>query len=355
VVYTLTLPLLVVFALLSALDAVLLLIGEAPAADLFADLFGTLSMAAVYAITRRGWVRLGSLSLVVIYLDLVVFYVLRQGSASVNAALFVVAIIASGFALGWVAAFAVATVSTALYALAAYWEMQTGFLPLALATLLRQVAVFGVVAYLSAALVAVFERWAYRSVRGYAYALTRQRMALQAAGRERHLLVQSLQDQVTAQHQLVASLRADREEQVDLRAALRELAVPVMPALDRVVVAPIVGDLDAVRTEGLLRDLLAGVEQHEARLAILDLSTVSHLDAQAAACLRRLVDGVALVGAECVIAGVRPDLARTLLDLEAEPSVIYRRDLQGALEYALQRAGAQIVPLAAIDRDDRRD
>jgi hypothetical protein len=35
--------------------------------------------------------------------------------------------------------------------------------------------------------------------------------------------------------------------------------------------------------------------------------------------------------------------------------VTYRRDLQGALEYALQRAGAQIVPLAAIDRDDRRD
>ncbi|MBN1640190.1 MAG: STAS domain-containing protein [Anaerolineae bacterium] len=354
VIYTLSLPLLVVFALLAAVDGMLLLVGEGAVADLLADLFGMVSMAAVYAITRRGWIRLGSLSLVFIYLDLVVFYILRQGSASINSVLFVVAIIASGFALGWLAAFIVATVSTSLYGLAAFLEVQRALVPFALGPLARQVAVFGGVAYLCAALVAVFERWSYRSMRGYAHALARERVALQAADRERRMLVQSLQEQVAAQRQLVANLSAEREEQVDVRAALRELATPVMPILDRVVVAPVVGDLDADRAEGLLRDVLDGVEQHEAWLAILDLTAVSRLDGSAADGLRRLVDGAGLVGAECVLAGVRPAVARAMLDLDVPPDVICRRDLQSALRYALQRAGARIVPLSSrAERDGR--
>jgi anti-anti-sigma regulatory factor len=354
VIYTLSLPLLALFAVLASVDGMLFLVGEGSLVDLMADLFGMASMAAVYAITRRGWVRLGSLSLVLIYLDLVVFYVLRQGSTSVNSVLFVVAIIASGFALGWVAGFIVATVSTGLYAVAAFLEVQRALVPLALGPLIRQVAVFGVVAYLCAVLVAVFERWAYRSIRSYARALARQRVALQAADRERQMLVRSLQDQVTAQRQLVADLSAQRDERVDLRAALRQLTTPVMPVLDRVVVAPVVGDLDADRAEGLLRDVLDGVERHAARLAILDLTAVSHLDAAAADGLRRLVDGAGLIGAECVLAGIRPSVAHAILDLDVDLGVASKRDLQGALQYALRRSGVQIVPLSPKDRGNGR-
>ena len=354
VIYTLTLPLLAVFALLASIDGMLLLFGSGSGADLLADLFGMASMAAVYAITRRGWIRLGSLSLVFVYLDLVVFYILRQGSTSVNSVLFVVAIIASGFALGWVAAFIVATVSTGFYALAAFLEVQRAMAPLTLGLLARQVAVFGSVAYLCAILVAVFERWSYRSLRGYAHALARQRVALQAADRERRMLVQSLQEQVAAQRQLVANLSAEHEAEVDARAALRLLATPVMPILDRVVVAPVVGDLDADRVEGLLRDVLDGVERHEARLAILDLTAVARLDAGATEGLRRLVDGVSLVGAECVLAGIRPDVARAILDLDLALEMTCRRDLQSALQYALQCVGEQIVVRSPEDSGDGR-
>jgi hypothetical protein len=163
VIYALNLPLIVLFLILSIVDGTMYLLGRGAFEDVVADLFALISMTAVYAITRRGWIRLGSIALLVIYLDIAIFYVLRQGFGSANAVLFIVAIIASGLALGASAGFIVATVAVVLYALAAALQVQGWAIPGLIPPSFEEILVFAVFAFLAAGLIAVFGRGSQRT------------------------------------------------------------------------------------------------------------------------------------------------------------------------------------------------
>jgi anti-anti-sigma regulatory factor len=346
VIYALNLPLIVLLIILSIIDGTMYFLGRGAFEDLVADLFGLISMTAVYAITRRGWIRLGSVALLVIYLDIVIFYILREGFGSANAILLVIAIIASGLALGANAGFVVATATIVVYALAAALQIQGWSIPDLIPPSLEEILVFAVFAYLAAGLVAVFGRGTYRSMRTYARALRQQWTALQASDRDRKMLLQSLQERTSEQRQLAAQLQASTDQQGVLRSTLREAATPVIPVLDQVVLAPIVGDLQAQQVDDLLRHVLGEIERHRARLAIFDLTDVPSLEEAAAHGLIHLVKGTNLLGVECILVGIRPAVARTILDLGLDLSALTgKRDLQSAIEYALERTGRQIVAL----------
>jgi anti-anti-sigma regulatory factor len=344
VIYALNLPLIVLFLILSIVDGTTYLLGRGAFEDLIADLFALISMTAVYAITRRGWIRLGSISLLVIYLDIAIFYVLREGFGSANAVLFIVAIIASGLALGASAGFVVATVAIVVYALAAALQVQGWTIPGLIPPSLQEILVFAVFAFLAAGLIAVFGRGSQRTMRNQARALRQQWTALQASDREKKLLLQSLQDQANEQRQLAAQLQESSDEQDVLRSTLQQAAAPVIPVLDQVVVVPVTGDLRQQQLDDTLRHVLGEFERHGARLAIFDLTEVPGLDGHGADGLIRLVKGASLLGIECVLVGIRPATAKAILDLGVDLSALTgKRDLQSAIEYALARTGRRIV------------
>jgi anti-anti-sigma regulatory factor len=249
--------------------------------------------------------------------------------------------------LGVRGGFGVATASALLYGLAALAQSQGWITPLYTLSVLDNALLFAVLVYLLAGVVAIFERWVFRSLGEHEQTLARQVAALEAANGEKADLLASLSQQLEQQKELLAELQASDAARDELSAALRQASSPVIPILDEVVVVPIAGDLDAERVDRLLSDVLDEIERHSARLALLDITGVPEVDEHAADGLLRIVDGAGLLGTECVLVGIRPEVAHAVLDLGIDLSTITsRRDLQSGVEYALARTGRTIITAA---------
>ncbi len=100
---------------------------------------------------------------------------------------------------------------------------------------------------------------------------------------------------------------------------------------------PLVGRVDEARASQALETLLRGVVERRVRVAILDVTSVPTLPPEAASGLLKAVGALRLVGVEMVITGVRPALARSLVDIGVDMSgVVLRRTLQSGVAFALQ-------------------
>jgi len=120
------------------------------------------------------------------------------------------------------------------------------------------------------------------------------------------------------------------------RATLRELSAPLMPLADHVVAMPLIGAVDPERAAQLLEVLLQAVEKHSARIVLLDVTGVPSLDERTADALVRASKAVSLLGAQLVLTGIRPEVAQTLVGLEADlRGLITRSSLQQGIAYAL--------------------
>lgn len=138
----------------------------------------------------------------------------------------------------------------------------------------------------------------------------------------------------------LADVQQSMVEQERVLAALRRQAIPVVPLLHQVIALPVIGFLDAERAEQLLTDLLDGVQQFDARIVLLDITGVPVIDEAAAQGVVEIIAGARLVGAECVLVGVRPDIASKLIDLDLDlASLTSRVDMEAGIRYALQRLG----------------
>lgn len=135
--------------------------------------------------------------------------------------------------------------------------------------------------------------------------------------------------------------RAELQAQVIAaqEATIRELSTPLIPLGDGVLVAPIVGRLDRLRAATLLERLLGGVAARRARTAILDVTGVAAIDAEAAHGLQQVARAVRLLGAAVVVTGIQPEVARGLVDAGVDLAGLVTLDtLQRGLQYA-QRGG----------------
>lgn len=117
--------------------------------------------------------------------------------------------------------------------------------------------------------------------------------------------------------------------------ALMELSTPLIPITDRVVVMPLVGQLDSARAEQVMITLLEGVERTRARVAILDITGVPAVDAVTADALVRATRAAQLLGARVILTGVRPDVAAALMRLGVDlGGITTRGTLQDGIRYA---------------------
>lgn len=158
-----------------------------------------------------------------------------------------------------------------------------------------------------------------------------------------------LQEQVSAVQSLNAVLDARVAErtrelqdlvanQRQLLAQIRDMAMPVVPVLEGVIVMPIIGALDGTQTPQLIQSLLSGIEQFGARLAVLDITGATIVDEQMASTIVRATDASRLLGATTALVGVRPEVAQTLVQLHVDLSAIQAyATLQEALQLRITR------------------
>jgi rsbT co-antagonist protein RsbR len=131
----------------------------------------------------------------------------------------------------------------------------------------------------------------------------------------------------------------DRQQQEML-----ELSTPVVALWDRVLAVPLIGTLDTARAQIAMESLLERIVEVEAEIAIIDITGVPTVDTLVAQHLLKTVAAARLMGAECVISGIRPQIAQTIVRLGVELDVVSKRTLADAFALALRRLGLAVVP-----------
>lgn len=122
-----------------------------------------------------------------------------------------------------------------------------------------------------------------------------------------------------------------------------ELSTPVIQLWDGVLALPIIGTLDSARTQVVMEALLQQVVATRSPIAILDITGVPTVDTLTAQHLLKTVAATRLMGAECIISGIRPQIAATIVHLGVDLSaVITKATLADAFQVALGRVGLTV-------------
>jgi rsbT co-antagonist protein RsbR len=173
-------------------------------------------------------------------------------------------------------------------------------------------------------------------------------------------------EQLLEVHELIALEQADRLEQavhlgeqaeVDLKRerdslqeivaqqqrlidTIKQLSAPLLPVHDGILVMALIGHIDSVRSAQIMEALLTGVQQYQADTVIVDITGVPMVDTAIANHLIQAARAVSLLGAQCVLVGVSPEVAQTVVQLGVDLSqLVLRSSLQDGIVYATaQRA-----------------
>jgi rsbT co-antagonist protein RsbR len=125
---------------------------------------------------------------------------------------------------------------------------------------------------------------------------------------------------------------------------LLELSTPVVKLWDGVLALPIIGTLDSARTQVVMESLLQAIVQTNSRVAIIDITGVPTVDTVVAQHLLKTVTAARLMGADCIISGVRPQIAQTIVHLGINLlDVTTKATLSAAFRVALDRLGVSIT------------
>ena len=122
-----------------------------------------------------------------------------------------------------------------------------------------------------------------------------------------------------------------------------ELSTPVVALWERVLAVPLIGTLDSARAQIAMETLLQRIVEMEAEIAIIDITGVPTVDTLVAQHLLKTVAAARLMGAECIISGIRPQIAQTIVRLGVELDVVSKRSLADAFALALRRLGLSVV------------
>jgi rsbT co-antagonist protein RsbR len=122
-----------------------------------------------------------------------------------------------------------------------------------------------------------------------------------------------------------------------------ELSTPVVNLWDGILALPIIGTLDSARTQVVMETLLQRIVDTEADVAIIDITGVPTVDTLTAQHLLKTVTAARLMGADCIISGIRPQIAQTIVHLGVDlGDIVTKATLADAFRIALQRTGAAL-------------
>src|SRR3989449_6179176 len=122
-----------------------------------------------------------------------------------------------------------------------------------------------------------------------------------------------------------------------------ELSTPVVKLWDGVLALPMIGTLDSARTQVVMETLLQRIVETGSAVAILDITGVPTVDTLVAQHLLKTIAAARLMGADCIISGIRPQIAQTIVHLGVDlGTVTTKATLAAAFVVALERSGATI-------------
>ena len=125
---------------------------------------------------------------------------------------------------------------------------------------------------------------------------------------------------------------------------LLELSTPVVQLWDNVLALPLIGTLDSSRTQVVMQNLLEAIVTTRSDFAIIDITGVPVVDTLVAQHLLKTVSAARLMGADCLISGIRPQIAQTIIHLGVDlTNVTTKATLADAFAVALQRSGKNVV------------
>jgi rsbT co-antagonist protein RsbR len=138
---------------------------------------------------------------------------------------------------------------------------------------------------------------------------------------------------------------AGREEViVSQQQSMLALSTPVVKLWDGIVALPLIGTLDTERTQTVMENLLQAIVETESQVAIIDITGVVTVDTSVAQNLLKTVAATRLMGADCIISGVRPQIAQTMVYLGVElGDVVTKATLADAFRVGLKLVGANIA------------
>jgi rsbT co-antagonist protein RsbR len=178
-------------------------------------------------------------------------------------------------------------------------------------------------------------------------------LAQQRAGHDSKKLAETLWDLTALLDKLglyTTEAYQETRESVIMRQQqeLMELSTPVVRLWDEVLALPLIGTLDSARTQVVMENLLQQVVETGARIAIIDITGVPTVDTLVAQHLMKTVAATRLMGADCIISGIRPQIAQTIVHLGVNLNdIVTKATLADAFMVALQRLGATVTRNAA--------
>jgi rsbT co-antagonist protein RsbR len=132
-----------------------------------------------------------------------------------------------------------------------------------------------------------------------------------------------------------------------------ELSTPVVKLWEGILALPLIGTLDSARTQVVMESLLEAIVQTNSRVAIIDITGVPTVDTVVAQHLLKTVTAARLMGADCIISGVRPQIAQTIVHLGINLlDVITKATLSDAFAVAIKKAGFSFVRLQKKRSED---
>ncbi|MFF2290959.1 RsbT co-antagonist protein RsbRA [Peribacillus butanolivorans] len=126
--------------------------------------------------------------------------------------------------------------------------------------------------------------------------------------------------------------------------ALEELSAPLIPVLEGITVMPLIGTIDTERAKQIMENLLTGVVKHRSEVVLIDITGVPVVDTMVAHHIIQAAEAVRLVGAKCILCGIRPEIAQTIVNLGINLNeVITKNTLKKGIEVALELTSRKIV------------
>jgi rsbT co-antagonist protein RsbR len=141
--------------------------------------------------------------------------------------------------------------------------------------------------------------------------------------------------------------RSREEVVIRQQGEIAELSTPVVKLWDGILALPLIGTLDSARTQVVMENLLQAIVDRSAKIAIIDITGVPTVDTLVAQHLLKTIAAARLMGADCIVSGIRPQIAQTMVHLGVDLNVTSKASLADALKLALHRTGRRVVALKA--------
>ncbi|WP_108671722.1 RsbT co-antagonist protein RsbRA [Peribacillus acanthi] len=132
--------------------------------------------------------------------------------------------------------------------------------------------------------------------------------------------------------------------------ALQELSAPLIPVLEGITVMPLVGTIDTERAKQIMENLLNGAVKHRSEVVLIDITGVPVVDTMVAHHIIQAAEAVRLIGAKCMLCGIRPEIAQTIVNLGINLNeIVTKNSLKKGIEAALEITNRKIVGVNEVE------